>query len=329
VREQIAYAAARREHVLVLGETGTGKELVARAVHSASPRGRHRLIARNAATIPASIAAAELFGCAADYPNAGAPERAGLVAEADGSTLFLDEIAELPIELQTQLLRLMDGGDYQRLGDARTRTTNVRIVGATNQSLARLREDVAARFALQVRLPSLAERREDIPLLLRHLIAEIARADPAAFAHLQSQGSKPTETPRVGRALVRALLTHPFRGNVRELRLVVLKAVATSRKDAIDLTPEVEEELAELASGASMARPSRAPAGVDREAPTTLPPSNAPPKSLPPSGDVTPEQIREALARCGGVRDRAWRELGLGSRHVLKRLMKKYGIGND
>ena len=141
LRDEVALAAARREHVLILGESGTGKELVAQAVHALGARATRRFVARNAATVPSGIIDAELFGSAANYPNAGMPERPGLVGEADGSTLFLDEIGELPTELQTHLLRLLDGGDYQRLGDARRRTANLRVVAATNRPMGQLKPD--------------------------------------------------------------------------------------------------------------------------------------------------------------------------------------------
>ena len=165
--------AARREHVLVLGESGTGKELVAQAIHALGPRSGRRLVARSAATVPATLIDAELFGNAPSYPNAGMAERPGLVGEADGSTLFLDEIGELPVELQTHLLRLLDGGDYQRLGDARRRTADLRVVGATNRPTGQLKADLAARFPLRVHAPGLHERRDDVMLVARHVLREL------------------------------------------------------------------------------------------------------------------------------------------------------------
>ena len=178
LREQIAFVAPRNAHVLVTGESGTGKELAAHAVHGLSPRRRHRIVARNAATIPSGLVDAELFGNVAHYPNAGSPDRPGLVGEADESTLFLDEIGELPEDVQTHLLRVADAsGDYQRLGESRRRRASFRLVGATNRSLDRIKPDLLARLPLRIVVPGLHERREDIPLLVRVLLQRLAESD--------------------------------------------------------------------------------------------------------------------------------------------------------
>src|SRR5262249_39430583 len=124
LRGAIAAAARRDLHALVLGPSGTGKELVARAIHARSARSGRPLVARNAATIPESLMDAELFGNVRSYPNPGTPERAGLIGQAHRSTLFLDEIAELPVSLQAHLLRVLDEGDYQRLGEATARKSD-------------------------------------------------------------------------------------------------------------------------------------------------------------------------------------------------------------
>ena len=122
---------------MLLGETGTGKELAARAVHRFSTRADRPLVARNAATMPAGLIDAELFGNARNYPNPGMAERPGLVGQADGGFLFLDEIGELPSELQAHLLRVLDaGGEYQRLGESRVRRSDFRLLAATPSSKA-------------------------------------------------------------------------------------------------------------------------------------------------------------------------------------------------
>src|SRR5205807_1302663 len=125
---------------------GCGKELVAQGIHALSSRRARKIVSRNAATFPDTLVDAELFGNAPNYPNQGMPERAGLIGEADGSTLFLDELGELPEALQTRLLRVLDSGEYQRLGDSRRRSASFRFVAATHRSLEKLREDVAARL---------------------------------------------------------------------------------------------------------------------------------------------------------------------------------------
>jgi two-component system nitrogen regulation response regulator GlnG/two-component system response regulator HydG len=296
LRDEIAIIGARREHVLVLGDSGTGKELTAQALHAMSARAARRLIARNAATVPSGIIDAELFGNAANYPNAGMPERPGLIGEADGSTLFLDEIGELPIELQTHLLRVLDGGDYQRLGDARRRTADVRLVAATNRPVAQLKSDLAARFPIRLRVPGLHERREDIALIAHHLLKKmIASRAPSAASSAE---------PRMSKDLAVALAQHLYTTHAREIATVLFRAMVESRGDAIELTPGARE----LLGLAPAATPSAAP----------------PPASDTPH--VTREAIVEALARCEGVQARAWRELGLANRYVLRRLMKKHGI---
>lgn len=178
LRQRLEFVASRSAHVLITGPSGAGKELLARGIHRRSARGRRTLIARNAATIPPNLADAELFGNAAHYPNAGMSERPGLIGQADGSTLFLDELGELPLEVQTHLLRVLDAGEYQRLGDARVQRADVRFIAATNRAARELKADLAARFALSLPVPGLEERVRDVPLLARHLVLMIASRDP-------------------------------------------------------------------------------------------------------------------------------------------------------
>jgi DNA-binding NtrC family response regulator len=296
LRDEVALLARRREHVLVLGASGTGKELVAQALHALGPRAGRRFVTRNAATVPSGLIDAELFGNTANYPNAGMAERAGLVGEADGSTLFLDEIGELPVELQTHLLRLLDGGDYQRLGDARRRKADLRVIGATNRPLGQLKTDLAARFALRVRTPGLHERREDVTLVARHVLRELARRGEEGMGrHLITRGE-----PRISRELAIALMMSAYTTHVRELSIALFRAALESRGDVVDLTSGARELLEP--SGEDAAHGSREPS---REA------------------------IVEALARHAGVREKVWRELGLANRYALKRLIKKYGLGDD
>ncbi|MCA9718494.1 MAG: sigma 54-interacting transcriptional regulator, partial [Myxococcales bacterium] len=131
LRERVQFLARRSLHVLLIGPSGSGKELVANAIHTLSARGDATLVSRNAATIPESLVDAELFGNASGYPNPGMRERAGLIGEAHGSSLFLDEIGELPQAMQSHLLRVMDMGEYQRLGETRRRVADVRVIAAT------------------------------------------------------------------------------------------------------------------------------------------------------------------------------------------------------
>jgi two-component system nitrogen regulation response regulator GlnG/two-component system response regulator HydG len=271
MRAILRHAARDDGHVLVVGESGTGKDLAANAIHRGSARARRPLVVRNAATIPAGIADAELFGNVANYPNVGMRERPGLLGEAEGGTLFLDEIGEMSEELQAHLLRVLQaGGDYQRLGDARRRDADVRIIAATNRPLDRVRHDLLARFRFVVRMPPLRARREDIPLLARHVARRLSPLVAPDFA------------------TVRRLMSLGYTTHVREIEALL------SRADAAD--DHASEKETSAASSAVR------------------------------GDDLSREAIVAALERCGGQRDQASRELGLSSRHVLKRLMKKRGV---
>jgi DNA-binding NtrC family response regulator len=285
---------------LITGPSGCGKELAARAVHDGSARRAKKLVSRNAATLPPGLVDAELFGNIADYAHAGLPERPGLVGEADGGTLFLDEIGELSAEVSTHLLRLLAGGDYQRLGDAKKRTADVRVVGATNRDVGELRPDVVARFPLRVDLPGLERRLSDVPLLARHLLMRAA-ADDVALAERYFVARGRERHPRVSAALVRALLTRRYSTHVREIEAILWRCIEASDGDVIELAPEP-------LPGTSAAR-----ADVDANA-------NAKPR------EITADDVRASLARHGGVQAKVWKDLGLANRFALRRLMKSFGI---
>lgn len=298
IRHQLAQVAIRDEHhVIVFGESGTGKELVARAIHRASSRQRRPLIARNAATMPASLVDAELFGHARNYPNPGMPERPGLFGEAHQGVLFLDEIGELPDALQVHLLRVLDAGEYQRLGETRVRRTDVRVVGATNRAPRELRHDLLGRFALQISLPALRDRIEDTPLLVRHLLRSIALDHP----DLRGRFFDDRGEPRVQVDLIAALMRsgHPL--NVRGLHRILWRALLDSPGDELQLTEGVQQTLMDTT-------------------PQTQPTE---PIATDPA-EVSAEQIRAALRASAGKKAEAWKALGLKNRYVLRRLLKKY-----
>ena len=219
LREELALVARSDLAVLITGETGSGKELVARQIHEASARADEALIHVNCAALPVSIAESELFGHVAGAFTGAVKDRAGKFEVADGGTLFLDEVGELPLELQPKLLRALQQGEIQRVGSDRVHRVNVRVIAATNRNLerevaqGRFRADLYHRLAVfPLRVPALRERREDIPLLASHFADAAARRvgvarvrlDAAARAHLE-QGDWP--------------------GNVRELENVVARAV--------------------------------------------------------------------------------------------------------
>lgn len=275
LRRRIAFVAPLREHVLVHGPTGAGKELVVQALHRQSSRASSPLIVRAAATLPEARIDAELFG---------APERPGLVAEADGRALFLDELGALPLASQARLLRLLDTGEYHREGEPLPRVADLRVLAATPGALTDLRPDLLARFVHRIRVPGLDERREDLPLLARHLLRGMSRG-PAALERAPGAG------------LIAALTWHPFAAHARELLEVLWRAVAASPGPVL-----------------------------------AAPPDAAPPPPPRPSPNYTApdtlgrDQVLAALAACGGVREQAWRMLGLRSRDQLKRLLKKLAI---
>ena len=293
LRRQIAAVGPLREHVLVHGPSGTGKELVVRALHVASGRGSVALVARNAATMPESLIDAELFGNLRDYPNFGVPDRVGLLGEADHGALYLDELGELPHALQSRLMRVMDSGEYQRLGEARRRTCDLRIYGATNSDPAALKHDLLARFIHRIDVPGLDECRGDIPLLARHILRLVAREHPELRARFFSAEGEPRLAPE----FVAAVMGHSYAGHVRELIALLWRGLNESPGPLIGAAPGT--------------MPGPAPRLLERH---TLP------------EELTREQIVATLAECDGVREQAWRNLGLQSRHQLKRLLKKFDI---
>jgi DNA-binding NtrC family response regulator len=296
LRDQLAFAARADGHVLVRGESGTGKELCATAIHGLSARGDQPLVARNAATFPAGLVDAELFGNARNYPNPGTAERDGLIGEADGTTLFLDEIGELPAALQAHLLRVLDRkGEYQRLGESRLRHADLRVVAATNRAVTELKHDFAARFLLQVEVPPLSSRAADVPLLMRYLLARIAAGnDEVRRRFCESRGN--AVEPRVAPALIDRLLRHRFPTNTRGLAQVLWQAVADSRGDTVELTAGVAQHLAQAAPGHAA------------------------------TAEIGRAQIEAALSAAHGNVTRAARALGFKNRFALYRVMKKLGV---
>jgi two-component system nitrogen regulation response regulator GlnG/two-component system response regulator HydG len=297
LREQLAFAASTDRHVLVLGDSGVGKELAARAIHGLSERRGQTFVARNAATMPEALIDAELFGNVKNYPNPGMPERPGLVGEADGSTLFLDEIGDLPESAQVHLLRVLDGGgEYQRLGEARTRSSSFRLVAATNRAPDSLKHDFLARFTHRIALPGLPERRDDIALVLAELLRRTAaKHRPIADRFFERRLGQVAE-PRLAPDLLIRLLRHPYTHHVRELERILWLAIGTAESDYIGITPAVEAELKDSA-----------------ESDTEL-------------ADIDRDALARALADHGRSPTRAAKALGLKNRYVLLRLLKKHGL---
>lgn len=290
LRTRIASVAPRDGHAIVFGATGTGKELVASALHSLSKR-TGPIISRNAATLPESLVDAELFGNLKDYPNPGMPDRKGLIGAADAGTLFLDEFAELPASAQAHVLRALDHGEYQRLGENTVRRSRFRLIAATNRPESAVREDVLARFDFRLSLPSLAERREDIPFIARHLF--VAMADEAP--DLCRQYSTEDGSPKLSPGFMARLVRHPFARNVRELRSALWSSLHEAEGESLEWPSDISDA----------AVPTNEPAGSPR---------------------VDASTIERVLAENGGSIEKSWRGLGLKSRYALWRLLKKHGI---
>jgi len=306
LRELLAWMAVADGHTLLLGGSGSGKELCARTVHTLSGRSKGPFVARNAATIPSGIIDAELFGNVKNYPNPGMAERPGLIGSADGGTLFLDEIGELPQSLQANLLRVLDeGGEYHNLGGTTIKKSNFRLLGATNRSPESLKHDLAARFVLRVSVPGLDERREDIPLLIRHLLHRALEKSPEAVQRFFTKVNGSPE-PNLRAGFVDLLMKRSYPTNIRELDGLLWHAMSNSPGTLIQWPGD------QNSSSPSIPEPPRLEETADSPEETTR--------------EISESEVRAALAEQNGNIVRTAKALGLSSRYVLYRMMRKYGI---
>ena len=306
---EIGVVAASDLPVLVTGETGVGKELVARHVHSGSRRRDEALIHVNCAALPESIAESELFGHVEGAFTGAVRDRAGKFEVADGGSLFLDEVGELPLSLQPKLLRALQQGEIQRIGSDRPHHVDVRVIAATNRDLAaevargRFRADLYHRLAVYpIRVPALRERREDIPILATHF-ADSAR---------RRLGLGPL---RLSEEVREALSAAEWPGNVRELENVVSRAVLRAAAGKPPGAP-----IAVALANVDLGPDGPARAQVEPIAPTV------------PAGPLREQveefqrrRIREAVERHGGNHAAAARELGL-HRANLHHLARRLGL---
>ncbi|HMX27968.1 MAG TPA: sigma 54-interacting transcriptional regulator, partial [Blastocatellia bacterium] len=222
VLDQITLVAPSEANVLVLGESGTGKELIARAIHERSRRADGPLVKVNCASIPRELFESEFFGHVRGAFTGAIRDRVGRFQLADGGTLFLDEVGEIPLDLQSKLLRVLQEGTFERVGEEKTRRANVRIVAATNRDLRReieagtFRQDLFFRLSVfPMELPPLRERREDIPLLVRHFIQQANKQSRCGNLQLTVEQ-------------MRRLQTYAWPGNIRELQNVIERALILS-----------------------------------------------------------------------------------------------------
>ncbi|MFP4155980.1 MAG: sigma-54 interaction domain-containing protein [Halothiobacillaceae bacterium] len=291
--------AATEATALLVGETGTGKELMARALHEGSARARMPFVAINCSAIPETLAESELFGHCRGAFTGAVESRGGQVRAAEGGTLFLDEIGELPMALQAKLLRFLESGEIQPVGAARPLQVNVRVVAATHRDLAelvregRFRQDLYYRLqVVPVEIPPLRARRADIELLFTHF----ARA----FANSQGLG-----VPRLSEAAAEVIRRHDWPGNVRELRNLAERLTVFHGGREVDVL--------------------HLPAELRGQAPAVA--QGTPGDFVLPAGGIDFESLesallRQALERAEGNKSRAARLLGLTRDTFLYRLRK-------
>jgi len=229
--EQVAPTDAT---VLIVGETGTGKELVAKGIHQLSPRSTKQMVKVNCASLPPTLVESELFGREKGAYTGALTRQAGRFEAADGTTIFLDEIAELSLELQAKLLRVLQEGQFERLGSTRTIQVNVRVIAATNRNLSeevkqgRFREDLYYRLnVFQVEVPPLRERVEDIPLLAWAFVSEFG----------EKMGKK---ISRISKQDMAAMQAYGWPGNIRELRNIIEHAVIVCTGDLLHIQLPIE-----------------------------------------------------------------------------------------
>ena len=295
VRRLIARVATREAAVLVRGETGTGKELVARAIHEGSGRANGPLVAVNCGALPEQLVESELFGHRKGAFTGADEHRAGLFEVADGGTLFLDEIGELPKPLQSRLLRALESGEIRRVGDNQPITVDVRLVCATHRSLEQMvaagefREDLLFRInTFEIPVPPLRDRREDIPELVEHLVRKARPQTPA-----QAVIAEP--------AFYDVLAAHEWPGNIRELANAIEHALVLCD----DLPLKVEHLPARLAG--LTPRPQPAPPRPAARGPVSL-------------REIENQAILEGLDRNHGNKVRTAEELGISLKTLYNKL---------
>jgi formate hydrogenlyase transcriptional activator len=233
VLDDVQVVAPAECAVLVQGETGTGKEVIARAIHASGPRQRGPFVGLNCAAIPAALLESELFGHERGAFTGAVTQTIGRFQAAHGGTLFLDEIGDLPLELQPKLLRVLQEQQYERLGSSRTLHADVRVIAATNQDLWQMVEEKTFRADLYyrlsvfpIRLPSLRERKDDIPSLVTHFVQRYSR----------QMGKSIDEVPD---RVMEILRSHHWPGNIRELQNFVERSVIMTRGNV--LSPRINE----------------------------------------------------------------------------------------
>jgi two-component system NtrC family response regulator len=296
VFEQVSAVAPSDATALITGPTGTGKELIGKAIHFSSPRRQGPLVQINCGALPSGLLESELFGHEKGAFTGAIRQHKGRFEQADGGTLMLDEVGEMPLETQVKLLRVLESGEFQRVGGTKTMTVDVRLVAATNRSLreevreGRFREDLFYRLnVFEIALPPLSQRMDDVPLLVEHFVQKFA-----------IQHNK--DVSEVSTSAMSTLMSHAWPGNIRELEHTVERAIILATSDTIahfDLPAPVHTDSAQA--------------------------SSEPVNIAEVLRSKERELVENALRAEGGVQARAARRLGV-SRANLNYRIQKLGI---
>jgi len=288
--------------VLIQGETGTGKEVIARELHAQSPRGNKPFLKLNCAALPSELVESELFGYERGAFTGAAARKEGRIERAQGGTLFLDEIGELSLAVQVKLLRFLQEGEIERLGGTSTVKVDSRVVAATNRDLAsavqsgKFREDLYYRLnVIQVILPPLRERVEDVPLLADHFVGKYAAKNGKQFSGI---------TP----SAMEALEAYPWPGNVRELEHAIERAVVLSSGSEIDIDA-LPQPVVQTARGGP-----RGPIPAALEGRTLSIPLGT------TMEEIELRVIRETLRHTKGDKNLAAQLLGIAARTIYRKL---------
>jgi DNA-binding NtrC family response regulator len=303
--------ASTSSTILITGETGTGKEVVARAIHHASPRRPHRFVALNCSAIPESLLEAELFGHVRGAFTGAVGTRSGRLEQAHKGTLFLDEVGTMSPALQMKLLRVLQEREFERIGDTHTIKVDVRVIAATNSDLERMvadgqfREDLFYRLnVIPVHLPPLRERKEDIPLLVQYFLDKMA-ADRAEGENRDPADRPPPVT--VSQEAMRRLMAYQWPGNVRQLENTIERAIAfsagRSQIEVADLAADIQQ-VQEAALSSPVTLPED---GIDLDAFMS---------------EVERELIQRSLERTGGNKGQAARLLNLKRTTLVEKLKR-------
>jgi two-component system response regulator AtoC len=310
VRHLIAKVAPTDSTVLILGESGVGKELVARQIHAGSSRAKTAMLTVNCGALQSSLLENELFGHVPGAFTGATKGASGLFEEADGGTLFIDEIGEMSLDLQKAFLRVLESGEFKRLGEARSRRADVRVIAATNRELAtdvadgRFRQDLYYRLnVFTLTVPPLRERREDIPLLVDH--------------YLRRKGPHRGPPRRVADEAMATLLAHDWPGNVRELHNALERGLIMAHDNVITLgdLPALSASVPTTVTAPAHPPPGAAPEGAGREA------------EFLPLAEMERRHLESALARADGNKTAAAKLLGLSLRSLYTKL-KRHGLAS-